>query len=341
MDRADDYFLQQLTAYFAARGRTLSDRTVRVLRNPPDSFDEDDWDAYWNLVKPAREFVKCALREMLEADEGRRAEWFARLPTTPRSVLEGFVAEVLRGAGSEKDVMPDVEGTTPDTGQENCRTGEGEIALQGERDLMVERSPNGAIEVGSGKGASKVAESRKGRAIARAALRVLEWSTIIVLAIFILLAAFLMVAPRFGMSAHPVLSGSMEPALKVGGMIICRDVHVSDVKVGDIIGFNAPDGRKVTHRVIDIVEEDGKRWFQTKGDANEDPDPDLVSISSEKVDKVVFHIPYLGFFSSFMQSKLAFLVFICAPALILMVLFGKDLVKAVGELKREKAGLRD
>lgn len=180
---------------------------------------------------------------------------------------------------------------------------------------------------------------RQRRPAWRRVLKALEWAVALIVSALVLLAAFLMVAPRFGLSAHPVLSGSMEPALKVGGMIICRDIPVGEVKVGDIIGFNTPNGQKITHRVIDIVEEEGgKRWFRTKGDANEDPDPDLVSISTERVDKVVYHLPYLGFFSSFMQKKLAFLVFICAPALILLVLFSRDLVKAVEELKREGAG---
>ena len=205
----------------------------------------------------------------------------------------------------------------------------------------------GAVVAGRAK-AAVVPEARRGRkkprgesdprSPLRKALRVLEWVATVLLALIILAAAFLMLAPRFGMSAHPVLSGSMEPALKVGGMVVCRKIPVEEVKVGDIIGFNSPGGDKVTHRVIDVVEQDGKRWFRTKGDANEDPDPDLVAISGEKVDKVVFHLPYLGFVSRFMQSRLAFLVFICAPTLILLILFGRDLWVAVAEFRKGGKG---
>jgi signal peptidase len=170
----------------------------------------------------------------------------------------------------------------------------------------------------------------------RKAIKILGWVATLLVAVFVLLAAFFIVAPRFGLEVHPVLSGSMEPALRVGGIILCKEVPVSEVAVGDVIGFNAPGGIKVTHRVIDIIDEDGKRWFQTKGDANEDPDPELISISGETVDKVVYHLPYLGFFASLMRSRAAFLVFICGPALILVILFGRDIWVSAQDLRRER-----
>jgi hypothetical protein len=63
-----------------------------------------------------------------------------------------------------------------------------------------------------------------------------------------------------------------------------------------------------------------------------------VAISEEKVDKVILHLPYVGFFSSFMQSRLAFLLFICAPTLILLILFGRDLWVAVAEFRKGGKG---
>ncbi len=167
-------------------------------------------------------------------------------------------------------------------------------------------------------------------------LRFLEWVLTFALALVFLFAAFLMIAPRFGMQAHPVLSGSMEPSLKVGGMILCRSVPVEEIGVGDVIGFNTPDGTKVTHRVIAIEDEDGKRWFQTKGDANEDPDPSLVSITDDKVDKVILHLPYIGFFVRFMRTRFAFFLFMCVPATLLFLIFGRDLWKGIVELREEK-----
>jgi signal peptidase len=88
--------------------------------------------------------------------------------------------------------------------------------------------------------------------------------------------------------------------------------------------------------VIDKVEEDGKIYFQTKGDANEDPDPNRFSIEAEIIDKVVYHLPYIGFYASFMRNKVAFLAFICVPALVLLALLGRDMWVAINETKGRK-----
>ena len=178
---------------------------------------------------------------------------------------------------------------------------------------------------------------KRWRAYARGILKALGWLFTLAVCLLVLGAAFLLVSPRFGIRAHPVLSGSMEPALKVGGLVLCRQVSVEEVEVGDIIGFNTPGGQKVTHRVIEITEGDGKRWFRTKGDANEDPDPDVFSIPGGKVDKVVFHLPYAGYISSFLGSKAGFFIFVMVPGVMLLSLFGYDLWKAAAELRKGRA----
>ena len=169
--------------------------------------------------------------------------------------------------------------------------------------------------------------------------KIAEWFGIVILVIAILLVGFTFIGPRFGWETHPVLSGSMEPALKVGGIIVTKPERLENIQVGDIITFQAELGPKVTHRVVDIVEMEGKPHFQTKGDANEEPDPNFVSSKGDKMRKVVFHLPYLGFVAQFMKSKLAFLVFVGIPAIILIVWFGKDIRKGILEVK-EKRRLR-
>ena len=152
--------------------------------------------------------------------------------------------------------------------------------------------------------------------------------------IAILLLAFMFIGPRFGWETHTVMSGSMEPALKVGGLIVTRPEKLDNIQVGDIITFDAGGKLKVTHRVVDIVEIDGKPHFQTKGDANEEPDPNLVSSKGDEMRKVVLHVPYLGFAAHFMQGW-AFLALVGIPALILIVMFSRDIRKGILE-EREK-----
>jgi signal peptidase len=157
---------------------------------------------------------------------------------------------------------------------------------------------------------------------------------IVVLAI--LLVGFMFISPRFGWETHQVMSGSMEPALKVGGMIVTKSEKLDNIKVGDIITFQTEGGQKVTHRVIDIVEINGQPNFQTKGDANEEPDPNFVSSKGDEMRKVVFHLPYLGFAAQFMKSKWAFLVLVGIPALILIVMFSRDIWKGILEEKEKR-----
>lgn len=172
--------------------------------------------------------------------------------------------------------------------------------------------------------------------IARKAAKALGWAATLALLGVLLLTSFLMIAPFFGLQAYTVLSGSMEPALKVGGVTICRSVPVEDIKVGDIIAFNNLEGVKITHRVTSVAEEDGVIKFHTKGDANEEEDPNEFSINGDHVHKVVFHIPYLGYLYSFIRSKVVFLTVIFGSALILLTFFGREMRTALAAVRGKK-----
>lgn len=166
--------------------------------------------------------------------------------------------------------------------------------------------------------------------------KIFEWFGIVIVVVSILLVAFVFIGPRFGWETHPVLSGSMEPTLKVGGLIITKPENIQDIKENDMITFNVSSGVIVTHRVIAIEVRDGKPWFQTKGDANQDPDNDFVSSEGEEMRKVFFHVPYLGFAAVFLQRKLTFFILIAIPALILIGIFSRDLWKGIREIREKR-----
>jgi len=106
---------------------------------------------------------------------------------------------------------------------------------------------------------------------------------------------FVMAAAQFGWEFDAVLSGSMEPELGVGGLVVLRPVEAQDVVVGDVISFKLPGiDTPICHRVIDRQETADGPLFQTKGDANEEPDITLVSAESVK-GKTVFYLPYVGY----------------------------------------------
>lgn len=132
-----------------------------------------------------------------------------------------------------------------------------------------------------------------------------------------------------------VLSGSMQPLLDPGDMIIVRDTNPQDVKVGDVITYLVDSKTLVTHRVIDIFEENGDKSFKTQGDANNTADPNLVS-SSNLVGKLSFNIPYGGYVASFAKSPKGFILFIIFPTIILIGLLIKDLISEVEKDKKKK-----
>jgi signal peptidase len=92
-------------------------------------------------------------------------------------------------------------------------------------------------------------------------------------------------------------SGSMEPKMYPGDVVIIAKVPADNIVVGDVIQFRVPEGITVMHRVIKIQEtESGGKTFITKGDANDEPDSEPV-IPDNVVGKAVMTIPKVGWAS--------------------------------------------
>ncbi|MEZ3117344.1 signal peptidase I [Halobaculum sp. MBLA0147] len=119
--------------------------------------------------------------------------------------------------------------------------------------------------------------------------------------------------------SYVVLSDSMAPTIDAGDVVIVADRQPSQIGEGDVITFRSgeADGRLVTHRVIEVVERDGTRAFRTKGDANEDPDPELVEPSAV-VGVVSFHIPLIGRAVTFAGTTAGTVALVVVPGLLLV-----------------------
>jgi signal peptidase I len=112
-------------------------------------------------------------------------------------------------------------------------------------------------------------------------------------AVFII-ASFVLIGVRQGWEFDAVLSGSMEPVLNVGGLVIIRPVDTSRLHTGDVISFKLPGiDTPICHRVIDVQQTKEGLFFQTRGDANEDADQNLVPADSV-TGMGVLHLPYVG-----------------------------------------------
>lgn len=129
----------------------------------------------------------------------------------------------------------------------------------------------------------------------------------------------LTVGPRFlPYQAYTVLSGSMEPSLPVGSVIIATPALADELRTGDVITVANPQqhGMLVTHRIIGIDETPQGRAFTTKGDANQTPDSWVVPAKGSGW-RYVFSIPYLGYALSALQSELGRLFLLVVPTLLL------------------------
>lgn len=99
----------------------------------------------------------------------------------------------------------------------------------------------------------------------------------------------------FSIFPSVIVSGSMEPEIKVGDIILIKKIAASDVSVGDVIQFKSED-KRIAHRVLEIKGEKDAIAFVTKGDSNLNPDQNLV-LAEQVVGNVIGVIPNLGWIS--------------------------------------------
>ncbi len=154
-------------------------------------------------------------------------------------------------------------------------------------------------------------------------------STLLVITVVAL--AILLVGVRLvGLTPYTVLSGSMEPTYHVGSLIYVRQIDEEDIEVGTPITFRVSDGALVaTHRVHEIIAEDGERLYITKGDANDVTDPPLKY--GNVVGSPVFSIPFLGYFSTWLQSGAGVIAGIALAAMLLLSTLLTELLPGDGK----------
>ncbi len=120
----------------------------------------------------------------------------------------------------------------------------------------------------------------------------------------IVLGMVLFSTGTFGFKPTVLVSGSMQPALDVGDIVLVKKVNPQAIREGDIIKFKESEGTSVIHRVVAINNEEGQRTFQTKGDANSEPDRDPV-YEYQIEGRVIYTIPKLGWVSIGIKELLA------------------------------------
>lgn len=115
-----------------------------------------------------------------------------------------------------------------------------------------------------------------------------------------------------------VHSGSMEPAVKLGSIVVIKPVR--EYQKEDVISFTDPGDPKysVTHRIFEVS--GGGTIFVTKGDANDAPDAKAVS-KDQVLGKVILTVPLLGYPVAFAKTLLGLILLVIVPAT--LIIFGE------------------
>ncbi len=157
----------------------------------------------------------------------------------------------------------------------------------------------------------------------------------ILLIVFVAAFALLtitMVAMKAGGNGQPliggygfgrVITGSMETTIPTGSFVLVHETEASEINVEDVIMFYSndpsfPEGYPVTHRVIEITQNDGRFFFITKGDANSSAD-EYPASEDDIVGKVVFSSAWIGKIIEFSQKPFIYPILILLLAADLVV----------------------
>ena len=130
-----------------------------------------------------------------------------------------------------------------------------------------------------------------------------------------------------GMLPLIVLTDSMYPVIESGDLIICHTEEPENIQTGDVIAFFDPAGNGttiVTHRVLEVTDQDGQLAWRTKGDNNNTEDRLLVP-----ADKLVAvyegtRLPGAGNVALFMQTTPGLILCVVCPILLLV---GYDMIR--------------
>jgi len=124
------------------------------------------------------------------------------------------------------------------------------------------------------------------------------WLTALIgLACIVLFAA----AMLFGIRPQVVVSGSMEPHIPTGALILTADAPGDDLRVGDVVTVPRRDGDgSVTHRIVEIEKTPAAHRLTLQGDANAAPDATTYEV--RHAGRVVATVPYVGYLAAMLRT---------------------------------------
>lgn len=131
----------------------------------------------------------------------------------------------------------------------------------------------------------------------------------------------------FGYKTFVIVSGSMEPTIMTGDAILVKEVPEDEIAMNDIISF-IQEGTNVTHRIVEITEENGIKKYHTKGDNNNIEDKEKVTYDQIE-GKYQFKMNQFGIVTGILKGKVTLVVLI-------LIIIGMQYYRRKIENKRQK-----
>jgi signal peptidase len=129
-------------------------------------------------------------------------------------------------------------------------------------------------------------------------------SSFVLVTVVLVALAMIVVPLALGATPFTVLTGSMEPTMPAGTLVVTRPVDPADIELGDVVTYQLRSGQPevVTHRVVGLgFGTDGARQLILRGDANNVEDDPVRAVQVRGV--VVYRIPYLGYLNTYVGAN--------------------------------------
>ena len=135
----------------------------------------------------------------------------------------------------------------------------------------------------------------------------------------------------FGYKNFVIVSGSMEPTIKKQDAILVKEVPQDEIRSNDIVAFTQGKN-KVTHRIIEIIEENGSKKYKTKGDNNYTEDKE--KITYEQIEgKYQFKINQFRVMTEIMNSRITLIILVF---ILLFIYYNKVRMRKRKEERKRK-----
>lgn len=140
----------------------------------------------------------------------------------------------------------------------------------------------------------------------------------------------------FNYRMFTVLTGSMQPKYNIGDVLLCKEVDVETLEVGDDISYLGKEGsyknKVITHRIVKIEKDkNNELLFHTQGLTNSVEDP--VVKENQIYGKIVRNMGLLSYIHKLISTPGGFYLCIFIP---LMILIGSEIISSMVERFEDK-----